>query len=298
MPHRNCLVCKSDHQTLYWHLHINKGQKVVRVYCCKCAKIFTAQQYADAANIPIESIFDELSNDDFQDKPRNINSISLPSSFISILDPRAKEGREYLKKRGITIYPDLMYDLFRRGIAQILYRGDIIVGSQVRIIDPKDGPKVMSLKGTQRSLALWGWNGNDYLLQGVKVVFLTEGVFDALSIRLSFKNNSTIRVISTLGCGTSKEQIELLQQIREKGIKLICAFDGDEAGVRGRNFLIKNKAIDGYIDHPILLEKDWNKLLIESRDIQTILREGYHNATMDAKSTKKTNFKPTKIFTE
>jgi len=296
--HKNCLVCKSAHQTLYWHLHVNDGKKVVRVYCCKCARLYTAKQYADAANISIDDIFSELTDEDFQDKSKEITSVSLPSSFISLFDPRAKEGRDYLKKRGIEIFPDLMYDTYRNGIAQIIYRGETIVGSQIRLITPtQDQPKMMSIKGTQRSLALWGWNGNEFLLNKVKVIFLTEGVFDALSIKLAFKGDVTVKSFATLGCNVSKEQLELIKTIRDKGIKVICAFDSDEAGIKGRKFLLKNHAIDGYIDNEN--QEDWNSLLIQNQDIQSILRKGFRDVVnTEPTKLKVSKFKPTKRFAE
>lgn len=257
--HKNCRICKANHATLYWHKHKNN----IKVFCCKCGKLYSLNEYASLSNIPKETILSNLSDDEFKDSfDTIIQEIQLPKTLISLFDNSSKKGRDYLQKRKIEIYTDLLYDYKREGIAQLLYKEGIIIGCQIRLINPQeDQSKIISLKGTKKSLSFFGWNCDFINLKGIDVVFVTEGAFDSLSIKTIFKKNKNIKAIATLGCKTSKIQIEYLKKIKERGIKVICAFDGDEAGIEGRNLLIKEKAINYFIDNKGC--EDWNDILIK-----------------------------------
>lgn len=269
--HKNCRICKANHATLYW----NKHKDGIKIYCCKCGKLYTLKEYSLLSNIPEKDLLSEISDEVFEEnKDASIKEVILPPYLISLFNPASKEGRDYLNKRKINIYPDLLYDSKRNGIAQLLYKGDIVVGCQIRLIDVKENqPKMISLKGTKKSISFFGWNGDFSNLIDVDVIFVTEGAFDSLSIKSVFKTNKKIKAIATLGCKVSKTQIEMLKQMKERNIKIICAFDGDEAGIEGRELLIKEKAIDYYIDNEGLI--DWNDMLVKYDEnyVLNILRE-------------------------
>ena len=70
------------------------------------------------------------------------------------------------------------------------------------------------------------------------------------------------KVVATSGCGTTRHQLDKLKELKNSGIKIVCAFDSDAPGLKGLGKIVKNEAATHYCltgDS----DKDWNDMLRE-----------------------------------
>lgn len=271
--HKKCLICKGGKKNdcLYWHLDEKTG--LPWVWCSgKCQRGYSLEQYCDIAGVDINE-FIKNGIDLVKEVPSNeVQAMAWPSTFIPLSDPRAEKGVEYIKSRGLNIDGDMYYDLNEEGIVFPYYVENHFCGAQVRFLEERineDGDKwkITTLPGTRLGLLFYGWNQGKLLAQ-VKGVIVTEGAFNALSIQQALNSlygglsRCPWRVIACSGSGVSEHQAETLKELKDRGIKVVCASDTDEAGIEMYKKLNKFQAITHYAFTGDT-DKDWNNLLAE-----------------------------------
>ena len=115
-------------------------------------------------------------------------------------------------------------------------------------------PKYLNCKELKSSQVLYPF---DY--SSNEPLYITEGVFDCLSLQAVGLNATT-----TLSCFTSREQIMQLSQYQGP---LVCAFDNDEAGTKGRKKFMDLahwiRRDDLFSVVPTTPYKDWNEMLVK-----------------------------------
>ena len=266
---KRCLVCKADHRTLYWH--VDTDTKEVWCYCNKCDRGYSLSSYCWHAGISKSDIMN--GNFEYQEsRPNEVNKIDFPNWYLTLCDPRAKEGVEYIESRGLTLEGDMYYDADRKGIVFPMYFENIFCGAQTRFIASRvhaDGheQKMDTLPGTRSGLLFYGWNGARFV-GDVKGVIVTEGAFNALSLQQALNkkyggvHKNPWRVISCSGSGATSYQRERLKDLKDSGFKVICSFDSDEAGIKGLHKFMKADCITHFAITGDT-EKDWNNLLCD-----------------------------------
>lgn len=272
MFHKKCLICKGGKKNdcLYWH----KDTETNDIWCwCsgKCQRGYSLQQYCHLAGI---SVSDFLQGDfEFQEaKPNEVQAMEWPYNFIPLSDPRAIKGVEYIKGRGLTLEGDLYYDIDNEGIVFPYYFGSHFCGAQVRFIEPRvkeDGDewKITTLPGTRLGLLFGMWNQEKFLTD-IKGVVVCEGYFNALSLQQAFNScyggiaSNPWKFIAASGSGLTAHQAETLKDLKDKGYKIICASDSDEAGLK---MVCKMKEKECVTHYSLTgdSEKDWNDILRE-----------------------------------
>ncbi len=263
---RWCLICQPRNRTLYWHQ--NEDGKIW-CYCNKCDRGYSLEQYCDIADIDMQ----EFLAGDFhmqEAKEDTVEAMAWPSSFVTLSDPRAAKGVEYIKSRGLLLEGDMYYDLDEEGIVFPYYVENYFCGAQVRFIKERineDGDvwKITTLPGTRLGLLFYGWNQTKLLAQ-IKGVIVTEGAFNSLAIQQALNeayggvSRNAWRVIACSGSGLSDHQAEELKRLKEQGYKVIGAPDTDEAGFK----MLKKMQDHNCISHFVMTgdtSKDWNNLL-------------------------------------
>ena len=72
----------------------------------------------------------------------------------------------------------------------------------------------------------------------VKGIVVTEGALNAASIQQGLNSlyggliNNPWKVIAASGSGASQHQREELKELKDKGYKIVCATDNDQAGLK------------------------------------------------------------------
>jgi phage/plasmid primase-like uncharacterized protein len=190
-----------------------------------------------------------------------------PTNFVSMADPLAAPGAEYVKSRGLSLDGDMYYDIDRKGIAFPYYFGGHFCGAQVRFITPwldKDGNKrkIDTIPGTRLGLLFYGWDQGQFPAD-VKFLVVVEGAFNALSINQAFAETyggitkSPWRAVACSGSGATKHQREAMKELSNNGLKIIIAPDRDEAGLKMlEKFLAYN--VTNLSAIPPETDKDWN----------------------------------------
>lgn len=275
---QHCLICKGGKKNRCLHWHHDSETNDIWVYCVGvCQRGYSLQEYCTTAGLLVK----EFLKQDFtfeEAKANELTSMAWPSHYLSLSDPRAQAGVDYVQSRGLTVDEDLYYDHHRKGIVFPYYFNNAFVGAQTRFLYPKqtdDGHihKIDTIPGTRLGLIFYGWN-QEQLDPRVKAIVVTEGAFNALSIKQSLaaiypNGTSPYKCIATSGSGVTKHQIEVLKDLYSRGYKIIAAPDSDEAGLSMLNKLAV--ANQGVVTHYTLTNdpsKDWNDML------QTEGREG------------------------
>lgn len=267
MNTKKCLICKRPNDTIYWHSDEETG--AIWCWCSgRCQRGYSLREYCHAAGVDLN----EFLKGDFEmtkATPNEVSRLDWPSHFIPLSDPRASDGVAYVKQRGLDPKGDMYYDTEREGIVFPYYYDSVFVGSQTRLIEPwtRDGDtvKVLTLPGTRLGLVFYNWNQNPFVTN-IKGLIVCEGAFNALSIQQSLDKlyggvlKNPWKAVATSGCGTTEHQINKLLELKEAGIKIVCAFDSDEAGLKGLSKLNKAKAITHYSITGDT-DKDWNDVL-------------------------------------
>lgn len=273
---KKCLICKRPNNTLHWHC--DKDTNEIWVYCVgKCQRGYSLRSYCYTAGIDLK---DFLAGDfDFQEAaPNEVSRLDWPQSYVSLSDPRAKKGRDYIVSRGLEIKGDMYFDLESEAIVFPYYFSSVFVGAQTRLLRPwvnKDGEetKMLTMPGTRLGLVFYGWN-QDPFVTNVKGIVVCEGAFNALSIQQALDHayggvlKNPFKIVATSGCGTTKHQIEKLKELKDAGKKIIVAFDSDEPGLKG-----VKKMIDAEVatHHALTGDTaiDWNDILKDSGPEET-----------------------------
>lgn len=269
---QHCLICKGGKKNRCLHWHINPETKDIWVYCVGvCQRAYSIYQYCHQAGLSLNEF---LKNDfDFKEsKPNEVNKLDFPQWYLTLSDPRAKDGVEYIKGRGLRLEGDMYYDSERRGIVFPYYFNNTFVGAQTRFLEPrvwKDGTvqKIDTTPGTRLGLLFYNWNQAP-LMANVKGLILVEGALDAISIQQSLNDlygsiaDSPWRVAACSGAGATKHHLETAKDLKEKGYKIIVAPDSDEAGLL---MLEKFKKADAVTHYAFTSDsdKDWNDCLKE-----------------------------------
>lgn len=270
MNTKKCLICKRNNDTVYWHVDEDTGS--IWCWCTgKCQRGYSLREYCHTAGIDLNDFL----KSDFQMTKASANEVSRldwQPQFLPLSDPRAKNGVEYIKQRGLEPKGDMYYDCEREGIVFPYYYESVYVGSQTRLLVPwenqNDKIKVITQPGTRLGLVFYNWNQGPFVTD-IKGIVVCEGAFNAISIQQSLDKvyggilRNPWKCVATSGCGTTEHQIDKLIELKQAGLKVVCAFDSDEAGLKGLSKLNKASAITHYSlteDSEI----DWNDYLIKN----------------------------------
>lgn len=239
------------------------------MWCNKCDRGYSLEQYCDIADIDLT----EFISGDFhiqKAQPDEVNAMAWPHTFVPLSDPRAEKGVEYIKSRGLNVDGDMYYDLNEEGIVFPYYVENHFCGAQVRFIEERindDGDvwKITTLPGTRLGLLFGMWNQGK-LMPNIKAVVVCEGYFNALSLQQAFNikyggiSHNPWKFICTSGSGVSDHQAESLKALKEKGYKVIGAFDLDEAGIAGVKKMTDSRCLTHYA-FTGETNVDWNDFL-------------------------------------
>jgi hypothetical protein len=265
---KKCLVCNKGRKndTLYWH---KDDQGSIWCWCNKCDRGYSIHSYCAAAGISLS----EFLKGDFsfqESRPNEVRKMDWPSWFVPLHDMRATKGVEYVKSRGLSLEGDMYYDIDAEGIIFPYYFGNHFVGAQTRFITPRvhedgDVQKMDTLPGSRLGLVFYGWN-QERFMGDVKGVIVTEGSFNALAISQALSKiyggiaRSPWRAIACSGSGATQHHTESLKELKEAGLKIVCAPDSDEAGLKMLAKFNEHNAATHYV-LTMDAAKDWNDLL-------------------------------------
>lgn len=252
---KKCLICNDGKKNDVLHHHIDPDTSNIWMWCTKCQRGYSLRQYCELANI---SLRDYLKQDfDFKEAaPNEVTRMEWPQHFIPLSDTRAKAGVDYLARRGLSPNGDMYYDMLDKGIVFPYYFDNIFCGAQVRFLDTKinkngDQWKITTLPGTRLGLLVYAYNQN-FIMSHVKAVIVTEGALNAQSIQQSLDTiyggtyKNTFKVAACSGSGGSVHQLDVFKSLIEKGYKVICAPDNDEAGRKMLEKYIVSNALTHY----------------------------------------------------
>jgi len=265
---KHCLICNRPNQTLYWHK--DPETEDIWVYCKGvCQRGYSLRQYCFLGGI---SLPDFLKGDfDFKEAtPNEVQVMKWPSKFIPLSDPRAQKGVDYIKSRGLNLDGDMYFDVDREGIVFPYYFLDHFCGAQIRFLETRinnngDEQKIDTLPGTRLGMLFGLWNQGPFITN-IKAVGVCEGYFNALSLQQAFNikyggiTKNPWKFISTSGCNVTKHHQEVLAELCASNIKVIGAYDADEAGQEGIAKAIKAKCLT-HFSSTFDNELDWNDLL-------------------------------------
>lgn len=270
MNSKQCLICKRSNNTLHWHKDTESGN----VWCwCngKCQRGYGLRDYCHTADIDLNE-FLKADFDFTEAAPNEVSRLDWPSHFIPLSDPRAEEGVAYIKSRGLELKGDMYFDMKQKSIVFPYYFGSTFVGAQTRLIEPwvkEDGDvvKMLTLPGSRTGLLFYNWNQEVFITE-IKGVVVCEGAFNTLALQQSLDKmyggvvKNPWKVVASSGCGTTSHQMDKLKELKEAGIKIVCAFDSDEPGIKGLKRLIDEDIVTHYalVDDTAL---DWNDKLQE-----------------------------------
>jgi hypothetical protein len=267
---KKCLICKEGRKNdcLHWHIDSETGD--IWVWCQgKCQRGYSIYAYCHQAGISLN----EFLKGDFdfvESKPNEVTKMEWPTWYVTLSDPRAAKGVEYIKTRGLKLEGDMYYDMEHEGIVFPYYVNNVFVGAQIRYIKSwtdKDGAerKIDTIPGTRLGLVFYNWNQEPFVTD-IKGVIVTEGAFNALAIQQSLNqifggiSRSPWRVVACSGSGATRHQKETLRELKEQGVKIIAAPDSDEAGLA---MLAKFKEADSITHYALTMDsvRDWNDFL-------------------------------------
>jgi hypothetical protein len=267
MNTKKCLVCKRSNDTVYWHSDEDTG--AIWCWCTgRCQRGYSLREYCHVAGIDLN----EFLQGDFdmtKATPNEVSRLDWQPQYVALSDPRASKGVEYVRARGLDPKGDMYYDIDREGIVFPYYFDSVYVGSQTRLIEPwtRDGEtvKMLTQPGTRLGLVFYNWNQLPFVTN-IRGVIVCEGAFNAISLQQSLDAlyggvlKNPWKAVATSGCGTTEHQIEKLKELKDAGIKIVCAFDSDEPGLKGLSKLSRSGAVTHYAITGDT-EIDWNDLL-------------------------------------
>ena len=239
---RHCLICKGGRKNACLHWHIDQDTQDIWVYCVgKCQRGYSIRSYCYHAGIELA----EFLKGDFEfkeAKPDEVNVMSWPARFIPMSDPRAKNGVDYLKTRGLSPQGDMYYDIERNGIVFPYYFDNHFCGAQTRFIEPRINPdgevqKMDTMPGTRLGNLIYGWNQSKFM-GNIKGVLITEGALNAIAINQAFNvayggvHNNPWRAVACSGAGATAHHRQIFKDLKDQGLKVVVAPDSDEAGAK------------------------------------------------------------------
>lgn len=240
----HCLICKGGKKNRCLHWHTSPEDGSIWVWCTGiCQRGYSIWEYAHKSGISIADLYHNRHDMAMSEAvPNQVQKMEWPQWFVSMSDPRAEKGVEYVKSRGLTVDGDMYYDLDKEGIVFPYYFQNHFVGAQIRFIVPRtttegDEQKMDTLPGTRLGLVFYGWN-QEAFVGDVKGVIVTEGAFNALSIAQAVSKiyggfaRCPWRAIACSGSGATQHQTEALKELKDRGVKVVIAPDYDEAGTK------------------------------------------------------------------
>lgn len=265
---KHCLICKRSNATLHWHKDSETGD----IWCwCQgvCQRGYSLRQYCYIAEISLPDFL--KGNFDFKEStPNELQVMKWPIKFIPLSDPRAQKGVDYVRSRGLNLDGDMYYDMEREGIVFPYYFENHYCGAQIRFVQTrinKDGDeqKIDTVPGTRLGMLFGLWNQSKFITN-IRAVGVCEGYFNALALQQSFNlkyggvANNPWKFICTSGCNVTKHHQEVLQELGGQNIKIIGAYDADEAGLEGLAKMVKYDCAS-YISTTKDSSNDWNDVL-------------------------------------
>lgn len=207
------------------------------------------EDFVDKGTFKVPKKIEPLNPDniaDYLEETENFKEINGSAPHEQFVKNRLLEGaHDFFIAKGGRYDNRLIIPFFNRKGKMFYFQG--------RAVDDRQ-PKYLNCKNVRSSQILLPFDYDSY-----EPLYITEGVFDALAIRAVGFNATT-----TLSCHTSKEQMLQLSQYRGP---LVCAFDGDEAGLDGMRSFIR---VAYWAEREDLMlvsvpkpSKDWNEVLIE-----------------------------------
>lgn len=186
--------------------------------------------------------------------------IYLKSTFSEFIKmkPESWFGKKY--KQGNYVDRDVLIPIFS-------VDGMSIDRLLLRSLDKKLEKKEIQIKLKEKAHEVW--NVRDLLNPEIRTIFVTEGVYDALSI-IEVRKNEQISAISLPGVKKFKQIVELIRKNPDvtKNKKIIIAFDFDAAGQK--NYRKFSKELVGLVEDVSKFSlsgyKDCNDFLQADRD--------------------------------
>ena len=274
---RKCLICKGGKKNdcLLWHQDKDTG--AIWVWCQGiCKRGYSLYDYCSKAGLSLR----EFLKNDFafeESRPNTVQKMEWSAWFLPLFDPRAANGLDYVKHRGIDPSTgDLFYDAEENGIVFPYYFGNTFVGAQTRYIEPwidKDGEerRLDTIPGTRLGLIFYNFNQLP-LPANAKAVVVCEGAFNSLSLQQALnkvysKDKNPYRCIATSGCNLTEHHSDVLKEMIQQNRKVILAYDFDPAGLRGIQKAISRECIT-HVACTGDTEKDWNNIMVEVGEIE------------------------------
>lgn len=261
---RRCLICKPKNDTIYYHIDKESGQRWL--WCNKCNRGYSLRGYCHKAGISLREFLQQDFPEMKESASNEVQKMEWPATFISLSDPRAVAGAEYIQSRGLTLEGDMYYDTYNKGIVFPCYFQSVFVGAQVRFVEERvteDGDpwKITTLPGTRLGLVIYGYN-QEHIMAHVKGLIVCEGAFNALAIQQSLNKlyggmvKCPWKVVACSGSGASSHQREVFKELKDRGYKVVVAADNDEAGLK-----MFKKYVDAHaVSHYAFTDQsnDWN----------------------------------------
>lgn len=280
MNTKKCLICQRPRETIHWHVDPDTNE--IWCYCVgRCQRGYSLYSYCAKAGLSVQEF---LKNDfDFRESPPNeVNKMVWPRSFIPLSHPDARPGVDYIRNvRGLDPSDGIYYDTNKEGIVFPLFFSGVFCGAQIRFlkewVDESGRPrKIDTLPGSRLGLLFFNWDQSD-LLAHIRGLIVVEGAFDAIAIQQALNKayGSVVlnpwRVVAGSGSGATNHQLETLHEMKDKGYKIICAPDVDEAGL---GMLAKFKKADACTHYAFtgMNKVDWNDVWKTSQDPKDFMK--------------------------
>lgn len=144
-----------------------------------------------------------------------------PTSTVSLDDPTAIDGVNYLMNRGIPVdtanYYGIVYDAFLRRVVYPVVMDGIVFGWQSRAIDKNDPNKMLNNTGFNRDTLIMFYDALKFSNHAI----ICEGPVDAIKFR------DCGGAICTMGKAVSSKQLKMIELCKPDRIYL--ALDDDAA---------------------------------------------------------------------
>ena len=219
-------------------------------------KLYVLMEKCSYAEAKVNLAFEQFNENDKIRKPIRFDTNKIQSNIEDAKDFEFVEDHPFAVNRMV---PNAKFMLAKSGpykgrlIIPFINRKGRLFYFQARALGD-EMPKYLNCKDLKSSQVLYPYEYSSY-----EPLYVTEGVFDCLSLQAVGLNSTT-----TLSCYTSREQMLQLSQYQGP---LVCAFDSDEAGQKGRDkFLqLSNWVCRDNVQTvtPPDCFKDWNEVLIK-----------------------------------
>lgn len=288
-----CPVC-GEHEAYIYIDDIEKaakGKRRIPIHCSRLNNCGKTSYIDDLDDLDMSSI-PKINKEDFV-TAKAVNKTTSLSRMVDYLSNYTMNWRgisnETLKKHGVVYYQKGWSDWMKRcgeGAfpkrfleSKSYEKRDICIpcvgfdGNVERVLlrssDTTVFPKEMTMLFKQNSTPIW--NKQVLKQSSTRIIFVTEGVPDALSVYEYLDKNSEGKycdVVALPGVGNWKKLMTEIERNKNLNKKFIICFDNDEAGETGYKG-IRNKFYEKKIIHQkfnLNSYKDMNEFLKDDRD--------------------------------